>query len=133
MQKIEHIGIAVQDIEVGEKIYGSLLDTKPYKREVVESEMVRTSFLRNGPNKIELLEPTSKDSVIQKYIDKYGEGIHHMAFAVVDINAEMKRLKKEGFVLLNEVPKKGADNKMVCFIHPKSTAGVLIELCQEIH
>ena len=130
MRKIEHIGIAVKDIAGAGIIYEKLLNTRVYKIEDVESEGVKTAFLQTGPNKIELLEPTSADSPISKFIEKRGEGIHHIAFDVEDIVAEMERLKKEGFVLLNETPKQGADNKLVCFIHPKSANGVLIELCQ---
>ncbi|MCL4113458.1 UNVERIFIED_CONTAM: hypothetical protein GTU68_008709 [Idotea baltica] len=132
MQKIEHIGIAVKNIKEAEKSYSILLNTEVYKSEEVKSEMVTTSFLRNGPNKIELLESTNPDGAISKFIDKRGEGVHHIAFSVSDIRAEMKRLKSEGFRLLNEEPKRGADNKWVCFVHPKSANGVLIELCQEI-
>ena len=130
MTKIEHIGIAVKDIGGAGIIYEKLLNAKVYKIEDVESEGVKTAFLKSGPNKIELLEATSADSPISKFIEKRGEGIHHIAFDVGDIVAEMARLKKEGFVLLNEIPKEGADNKLVCFIHPKSANGVLIELCQ---
>ncbi len=132
MQKIEHIGIAVKDLDAAENLYGRLLNSKPYKREEVVSEKVMTSFLKNGPNKIELLHSNDSESVINKFIAQKGEGIHHIAFAVQDIAVEMARLKKEGFQLLNESPKIGADNKLVCFIHPKSANGVLIELCQEI-
>ncbi len=132
MQKIEHIGIAVKDIEQSEKLYEKLLGTPSYKRETVESEGVVTSFFRNGPNKFELLASLTEDGVIAKFIAKKGEGIHHIAIAVVDIKAEMARLKNEGFILLNEEPKKGADNKLICFVHPKSTNGILLELCQEI-
>jgi methylmalonyl-CoA/ethylmalonyl-CoA epimerase len=132
IQKIEHIGIAVKDLETAESIYAKILNTIPYKREKVESEYVITSFFQNGPNKIELLVATDERSAIHKFIDKKGEGIHHIAFAVDDIVGEMERLKAEGFILLNEQPKKGADNKLVCFVHPKGTNGVLIELCQEI-
>jgi len=132
MQKIEHIGIAVRNIDESEVLFSTLLNTKPYKREEVLSESVITSFFQSGPNKIELLVATDDNSPIQKFIEKRGEGIHHIAFAVEDIHAEMKRLAEAGFVLLNEKPKKGADNKLVCFLHPKSTNGVLIELCQEI-
>ena len=131
MRKIEHIGIAVKDIGGAGIIYEKLLNTKVYKIEDVESEGVKTAFLQSGPNKIELLEATSADSPIGQFIAKRGEGVHHIAFDVEDIVAEMERLKKEGFVLLNETPKQGADNKLVCFIHPKSANGVLIELCQE--
>jgi methylmalonyl-CoA/ethylmalonyl-CoA epimerase len=130
MRKIEHVGIAVKDIAGAGMIYEKLLNTTVYKIEAVASEGVRTAFLQSGPNKIELLEPISTDSQISKFIEKRGEGIHHIAFDVEDIVAEMARLKKEGFVLLNETPKEGADNKLVCFIHPKSANGVLIELCQ---
>ena len=130
MRKIEHIGIAVKDIAGAGMIYEKLLNTMVYKIEAVASEGVRTAFLQSGPNKIELLESISTDSPISKFIEKRGEGIHHIAFDVEDIVAEMARLKNEGFVLLNETPKEGADNKLVCFIHPKSANGVLIELCQ---
>lgn len=130
MRKIEHIGLAVKDIAGSGIIYEKLLNTKVYKIESVESEGVKTAFLQSGPNKIELLEATSKDSPISKFIAKRGEGIHHIAFEVADIAAEMARLKKQGFELLSETPKKGADNKLVCFVHPKDTNGVLIELCQ---
>lgn len=132
MKKIEHIGIAVKDIESANAIYEKLFGVPPYKEEEVESEGVKTSFFMNGPNKIELLEATNPESPIAKFIEKKGEGIHHIAFDVEDIEAEMERLQKEGFIILNEKPKKGADNKLVCFLHPKSTNGVLIELCQEI-
>ena len=132
MQKIEHIGIAVRDLEKAEAIYSALLNSKPYKREEVKSEKVNTSFLKNGPNKIELLHGTDPESPIAKFIEKRGEGIHHIAFAVTDIKAEMMRLKNEGFTLLSDEPKRGADNKWICFVHPKSASGVLIELCQEI-
>ena len=131
MRKIEHIGIAVKDIAGAGMIYEKLLNTTVYKIEAVASEGVMTAFLQSGPNKIELLEPTSTDSPISKFIEKRGEGIHHIAFDVEDIVAEMARLKEEGFALLNETPKEGADNKLVCFIHPKSANGVLIELCQK--
>ena len=130
MRKIEHIGIAVKDIAGAGIIYEKLLNTTVYKIEEVAAEGVRTAFLRSGPNKIELLEPTSADSAIGKFIEKKGEGVHHIAFDVENIVAEMERLKKEGFELLNDKPKEGADNKLVCFIHPKSANGVLIELCQ---
>jgi len=132
MEKIEHIGIAVKDIASANKIYESLLNVKPYKSEKVESEGVMTSFFQCGESKIELLEATKEDSAIAKFIDKKGEGIHHIAFAVTDIKAEIKRLQAEGFTVLNEEPKKGADNKWVAFLHPKSSNGVLVELCQEI-
>ena len=132
MQKIEHIGIAVNSLQEGESLYESLLGVKPYKREEVLSEKVTTSFFRQGPNKIELLAPIGDDGPISKFLSKNGPGIHHIAYAVTDILAEMERLKSEGFQLLNEEPKRGADNKLVCFVHPKSAGGVLVELCQEI-
>lgn len=132
MNKIEHIGIAVKSLKDSNQLFTKLFGTPPYKTEGVESEGVITSFFMNGPNKIELLEATNPDSPIAKFIEKKGEGIHHIAFDVEDIEAEMKRLKSEGFQLLNEIPKKGADNKLICFLHPKGTNGVLIELCQEI-
>ncbi len=131
MIRIEHIGIAVKDLAAAEEIYARLLGVPSYKREAVESEGVITSFFKTGPNKIELLESTKADGPIAKAIDKRGEGIHHVAFEVADIRAEMDRLKAEGFILLNEEPKRGADNKLVCFVHPKSANGVLVELCQE--
>ncbi len=132
MKKIEHIGIAVKSLESSNDLFTKLFGKVPYKTEVVESEGVSTSFFLTGENKIELLEATNPDSPIAKFIEKRGEGIHHIAFDVDDIVAEMKRLESEGFVLLNKEPKPGADNKLVCFLHPKSTNGVLIELCQEI-
>jgi len=132
MKKIEHIGIAVKDLEKSNKLFSSLLGKSHYKIETVESEGVKTSFFELGSNKIELLEGTNIDSPISKFIEKKGEGIHHIAFAVDDILSEVARLKKEGFIVLNEIPKKGADHKLVVFLHPKSTNGVLIELCQEI-
>jgi methylmalonyl-CoA/ethylmalonyl-CoA epimerase len=132
MRKIEHIGIAVKDIGGAGLIYEKLLNAQIYKIEDVESEGVKTAFLKTGGNKIELLEATSPDSPINKFIEKKGEGIHHIAFDVEDIVAEMARLKQEGFILLNDEPKPGADNKLVCFVHPKSANGVLIELCQEM-
>jgi methylmalonyl-CoA/ethylmalonyl-CoA epimerase len=132
MKKIEHIGIAVKNLEVSNLIFEKLLGAPAYKFEDVESEGVSTSFFAVGPNKIELLAATNPDSPIAKFIEKKGEGIHHIAFDVEDIVSEIERLKSEGFVVLNEVPKKGADNKLVAFLHPKSTNGVLIELCQEI-
>jgi methylmalonyl-CoA/ethylmalonyl-CoA epimerase len=131
MNKIEHIGIAVNSIKLAGDIYERLLNTTVYKTEDVASEGVKTAFLQVGPNKIELLEATNPDSPIAKFIEKRGEGMHHIAFEVTDIEAEMARLKAEGFVLLNDVSKQGADNKLVCFVHPKGTNGVLIELCQE--
>lgn len=132
MEKIEHIGIAVKNLAEAEKTYTALLGVAPYKREAVESEHVNTSFYKVGETKIELLEATSPESAIAKFIEKKGEGIHHIAYAVDDIVCEMKRLKEQGFVLLNETPKKGADNKLICFVHPRSAGGVLTELCQEI-
>lgn len=131
MKKIEHLGIAVSDLEASEKLFETLFNVKVYKREWVESQDVTTSFLRVGNNKIELLEPGSPDSVIQKFIDKRGEGFHHVAFAVSDIKAEMKRLSAAGFQLLSDKPMKGADNKWVCFLHPKSSNGLLVEIVQE--
>ncbi|MEZ2339184.1 methylmalonyl-CoA epimerase [Mucilaginibacter sp. RCC_168] len=132
MNKVEHIGIAVSDIKTASDIYEKLLNTGIYKTELVEQEGVETAFLKTGPNKIELLQATHADSPIAKFIAKKGEGIHHIAFEVDDIEAEMLRLKNEGFVLLSDKPKPGADNKLVCFVHPKSAGGVLVELCQEI-
>lgn len=132
MIRIEHIGIAVKDLAAAEDLYAKLLGVASYKREGVESEGVITSFFQTGPNKIELLESTRPDGPIAKAIGKRGEGIHHIAFEVADIRAEMARLRAEGFTLLNEEPKRGADNKLVCFILPKSAHGVLVELCQEI-
>lgn len=132
MRNVEHIGIAVKDFSQANGLYFKLLGVEPYKTEQVASEGVNTSFFRVGDTKIELLEATNPESAIAKFIDKRGEGIHHIAFEVDDILAEMERLKKEGFRLLNETPKKGADNKLVCFVHPKSATGVLIELTQEI-
>lgn len=132
MKKIEHIGIAVKDLEKSNDLFKSLFGVGHYKIEEVASEFVKTSFFQVGPNKIELLEATSENSAIAKYLEKRGEGIHHIAFDVEDIHEEMKRLEKEGFRLLNKEPKRGADNKLVCFVHPKSANGVLVELCQEI-
>ncbi len=132
MNKIEHIGIAVSGLESANEIYSQLLGITPYQSEAVESEGVITSFFKLGDSKIELLEAMNPDSAIAKFIEKKGQGVHHIAFAVNDIKAEMKRLKENGFILLNDEPKKGADNKLVCFIHPKSANGVLIELCQDI-
>ena len=132
MNKIEHIGIAVKDINAANKTYKSLLGYEHYKTEEVVSEGVKTSFFKCGETKIELLEASRDDSPIAKFIAKKGEGVHHIAFAVNNIKEEIVRLKKEGFVVLNEEPKKGADNKWVVFLHPKSSHGVLIELCQEI-
>jgi methylmalonyl-CoA/ethylmalonyl-CoA epimerase len=131
MLKTEHIGIAVKDLSKAVPLFEKLLNSQCYKTEPVESEKVTTAFFNAGGTKIELLESTDPDGVIARFIDKKGEGLHHIAFAVDDIYAEMTRLKNEGFVLLNETPKTGADNKWVCFLHPKNTHGVLIELCQE--
>lgn len=132
MKKIEHIGIAVHDIEEAKKRYELLFGVKAYKEEIVESEHVITAFFRCGPNKIELLAATSEESAIYKYLQKNREGIHHIAYAVDDIQFEMERLKKEGFRLLNDKPKRGADNKMICFVHPKDNSGVLTELTADI-
>ena len=132
MKKIEHIGIAVKSLQHSNEMYTKLLGKQPYKTEAVASEGVTTSFFEMGDSKIELLEATKEDSPIAKFLEKRGEGIHHIAYAVDDIKAEMSRLKSEGFTVLNETPKKGADNKWVVFLHPKTTGGVLIELCQDI-
>jgi methylmalonyl-CoA/ethylmalonyl-CoA epimerase len=132
MRKIEHIGIAVKNLETSNLLFEKLFGNPPYKEEEVVSEGVKTSFFMNGPNKIELLEASNPESPIAKFLEKKGEGIHHIAFDVENIVDEIARLKKEGFIILNEIPKKGADNKLVAFLHPKSTNGVLIELCQEI-
>lgn len=132
MKKIEHIGIAVKSLGQANALFARLFGEEHYKVEAVESEGVSTSFFKMGETKIELLEASRPESAIAKFIEKRGEGIHHIAFAVSDIRAEMLRLKKEGFVLLNEEPKHGADHKLVCFLHPKSTNGVLVELCQQI-
>ena len=132
IEKIEHIGIAVKNIEQANQVYQKILGVAPYKMENVASEGVQTSFFNTGESKIELLEATNPESAIAKFIAKKGEGVHHIAFGVKDIQTEMKRLSKAGFTVLNEKPKKGADNKLVCFVHPKNTTGVLIELCQEI-
>ena len=131
MQKVEHIGIAVKDLTKSIPLFEKLLNSTCYKTESVESEQVSTAFFRSGSTKIELLESTDPDGVIAKFVNKKGEGIHHIAFEVDDIEQEMERLRNEGFVLLNETPKPGADNKLVCFLHPKTTNGVLIELCME--
>lgn len=131
MNKIEHIGIAVSNLSEAIKTYETLLGTPCYKEESVESEGVKTAFFQVGESKIELLEATREDSPIAKFIEKKGQGIHHIAFDVTDINASMEHLKNQGFQLLNEVPKNGADNKLVAFLHPKSSNGVLVELCQE--
>jgi len=132
MNKIEHIGIAVKDLETSNALFASLFGVGHYKVEEVKREGVKTSFFKAGPNKVELLEATNPESPIAKFIEKKGEGIHHIAFAVTNIVSEIARLKSEGFIVLNETPKKGADNKLVAFLHPKSSNGVLIELCQEI-
>ncbi len=132
MNKIEHIGIAVRNLDEAIPLWEKLLNTGCYKTEEVASESVLTAFLAAGPNKIELLQSMSTDGVINRFIDKKGEGIHHIAFAVDDIRAEMDRLKSAGFELLHAEPKPGADNKLVCFLHPKNNNGVLVELCQEI-
>jgi methylmalonyl-CoA/ethylmalonyl-CoA epimerase len=131
MRKIEHIGIAVKSIEASAKVYEALLNTEIYKTEAVESEGVKTAFIRIGQSKIELLEATTSDSPIAKFIEKRGEGTHHIAFDVDDIEAEIARLTKEGFQLIHQTPKAGADNKLIAFLHPKSTGGLLVELCQE--
>lgn len=132
MKKIEHIGIAVKDLNAANEIYAKLLQTESYKSEKVKSEGVETSFFRVGDSKIELLAATSDDSPIAKFLEKRGEGIHHIAYEVDDIKAEMKRLKEAGFELISKSPKKGADNKLVAFLHPKTAGGVLVELCQDI-
>jgi len=132
VNKIEHIGIAVKNMDDANVLFEKLLGVPSYKEEKVESEGVLTSFFQTGTNKIELLMATNPESPIAKFLEKKGEGIHHIAFDVADIYAEIERLKNEGFVLINEVPKKGADNKLVVFLHPKNTNGVLVELCQEI-
>jgi methylmalonyl-CoA/ethylmalonyl-CoA epimerase len=131
MQKVEHIGIAVKELTQAIPLFEKLLNTPCYKTEQVETERVNTAFFKKGETKIELLESTDPNGVIAKFIDRKGEGLHHIAFDVTDIRSEMKRLQGEGFILLNEEPKQGADNKMVCFLHPKGTNGVLIELCEE--
>ena len=131
MLKPEHIGIAVKDLSISVPLFEKLLNSQCYKTETVETEQVNTAFFKTGQTKIELLESATTDGVIAKFIERKGEGIHHIAFEVIDIFAEMKRLQAEGFVLLNEIPKNGADNKLVCFLHPKETNGVLVELCQE--
>ena len=131
MKKVEHLGIAVKELSSAIPLFEKLLNSACYKTELVESEQVNTAFFKAGETKIELVESTSPGGVIAKFIEKKGEGLHHIAFDVADIRSEMKRLKNEGFILLNEEPKNGADNKLVCFLHPKGTNGVLIELCQE--
>ncbi|ELR69442.1 Methylmalonyl-CoA epimerase [Fulvivirga imtechensis AK7] len=132
MLKVEHIGIAVKDLEQSNGLFEKLFGRVHYKIEEVASEHVNTSFFSIGETKIELLQATHPDSPIAKFIEKKGEGLHHIAYEVADIHAEMRRLEEEGFTLLNKEPKKGADNKLICFLHPKTTNGVLIELCQEI-
>ena len=132
MKKIEHIGIAVSDIDVSNKLFEKIFGKENYKSEIIESEGVTTSFFQIGKSKIELVSANNSESPINKYLQKNREGMHHIAFAVEDIVKEMERLKGEGIRLLNDTPKKGADNKIICFLHPKDTNGVLIELCQEI-
>jgi len=132
MNQVEHIGIAVKNLNEANSVYEKLLGVAPYKQEEVATEGVITSFFKVGTTKIELLESTRAEGPIGKFIDKRGEGLHHVAFEVTDIRAEMTRLKQEGFTLLNEEPKKGADNKLVCFVHPRDAHGVLVELCQNI-
>jgi methylmalonyl-CoA/ethylmalonyl-CoA epimerase len=132
MKRIDHIGVAVRDLNVSNALFEKLLGVSPYKQEEVQSEGVITSFFKSGSNKIELLVATNPESPIAKFIESKGEGVHHIAFEVENIIEEIKRLKEEGFVVLNETPKKGADNRLVVFLHPKSTNGILIELCQEI-
>jgi methylmalonyl-CoA/ethylmalonyl-CoA epimerase len=132
MLKVEHIGLAVKSFEQSIPLFEQLLSTPCYKTEMVASEKVNTAFFQVGETKIELLESTDPEGVIAKFIEKKGEGMHHIAFEVADIEAEMKRLSDLGFQLLNPIPKQGADNKLVCFLHPKGTNGVLIELCQEV-
>lgn len=132
MQNVEHIGIAVKDLSVSIPLFEQLLNTPCYKTETVETEKVNTAFFKQGGTKIELLESMEEDGVIAKFIASKGEGMHHIAFEVGNIEEEIKRLSDAGFKILNPVPKKGADNKLVCFLHPKTTNGVLIELCQEI-
>jgi methylmalonyl-CoA/ethylmalonyl-CoA epimerase len=131
MDKIEHLGIAVKDLAKSNELFSKLFNSAPYKQEEVASENVITSFFKMGESKVELLQATSPDSAISKFIEKRGEGIHHIAFAVTDIYAEIKRLKEEGFEFINEEPKQGADNKIIVFLHPKSTNGILVELCME--
>jgi len=132
MEHIEHLGIAVRSLEASIPVYEKLLNTKCYKQEAVESENVVTAFFKTSNNKIELLQATSDESAIAKFIEKRGEGMHHVAYSVKDIHSEMERLRNDGFRLLNEKPKRGADNKLICFVHPKDASGVLMELCQEI-
>tara|TARA_B100001029_G_scaffold174585_1_gene174865 strand:- start:192 stop:593 length:402 start_codon:yes stop_codon:yes gene_type:complete len=132
MKKLEHIGIAVSNLDEANKMYSALFNTEPYKTEKVDSEGVITSFFKCNNTKIELLQGVGKDNAITKFINKRGEGLHHLAFEVEDIRVEIKRLKKLGFQIIDDMPKRGADNKLICFLHPKSTKHVLIELCQEI-
>jgi methylmalonyl-CoA/ethylmalonyl-CoA epimerase len=132
MNKVEHIGIAVKNLAISIPLFEKLLNCQHYKTELVETEKVNTAFFIKGETKIELLESIEEESAIAKFINKKGEGIHHIAFEVNDIEAEMKRLSDEGFILLNDKPKPGADNKLVCFLHPKNTNGVLVELCMDI-
>ncbi|MEK6616447.1 MAG: methylmalonyl-CoA epimerase [Bacteroidota bacterium] len=132
MKKVEHIGIAVKNLKSANELFSKLFGQKSYKFEKVEREGITTSFFQIGDTKIELLEATDSDSPVAKFIEKKGEGIHHIAFEVEDIQLEMSRLEKDGFTLINKEPKKGADNKLICFLHPKNTNGVLVELCQEI-
>jgi methylmalonyl-CoA/ethylmalonyl-CoA epimerase len=131
MQKVEHIGIAVKDLSVSVPLFERLLASPCYKTEIVATQQVETAFFRSGDTKIELLRGLTADSVISRFVGKKGEGLHHIAFEVADIHAEMRRLTTEGFTLLNETPKEGADNKLICFIHPKDTGGILVELCME--
>jgi methylmalonyl-CoA/ethylmalonyl-CoA epimerase len=131
MLKPEHIGIAVKNLSISVPLFEKLLNSQCYKTETVESEGVNTAFFKTGDTKIELVQSSTEDGIIAKFIERKGEGMHHIAFEVADIEAEMARLQAEGFVLLNEKPKLGADNKLVCFLHPKGTNGVLVELCQE--
>jgi methylmalonyl-CoA/ethylmalonyl-CoA epimerase len=132
MLSVEHIGIAVKDLSIAVPLYEKLLNSQCYKKETVESEKVETAFLRAGQAKVELLESSDAEGVIAKFVERKGEGLHHIAFEVEDIEAEMERLRLLGFVLLNDRPKRGADNKLVCFVHPKSTNGVLVELCMSV-
>jgi len=132
MFKPEHIGIAVKDLAISIPLFEKLLNSQCYKTELVEAEKLNTAFFKTGDTKVELLESSDPGGVIAKFIEKKGEGLHHIAFEVEDIHAEMERCKKEGFILLNDTPKKGADNKLICFLHPKSTGGVLVELCMEM-
>jgi methylmalonyl-CoA/ethylmalonyl-CoA epimerase len=132
MLKVEHIGIAVRTLADSVPLFEKLLNSQCYKTEMVDNEKVNTAFFKKGDTKIELLESIDENGVVSKFIERKGEGLHHIAFEVADIESEMERLRKEGFILLNDTPKQGADNKLVCFLHPKSTNGVLIELCQSI-